>query len=128
MNPADHRRALTLLWLGLLAAPALIGLSLSLLPPDSFTPVLAATQLQWLAATGLVVGLCSLILLSRYRAEEARGDPKATRLALILGASVADAPTMLGVAYYALGGERTVFWALCASAIILIAQFRPRTY
>lgn len=128
MNQADHRRALTLLWLGLLAAPALIGLSLSLLPPGSFTPVLTTTQLQWLAATGLVVGLCSLILLSRYRAEEARGDPKATRLALILGASVADAPTMLGVAYYVLGGERAVFWALCASAIILIAQFRPRTY
>jgi hypothetical protein len=125
MSPADHRRALTLLWLGLLVAPALIGLSLSLLPPYSFTPVLAATQLQWLAAAGLVVGLSSLILLSRYRAVEARGDPKATRLALILGVSVADAPTMLGVAYFALGGERTVFWALCASAIVLIAQFRP---
>lgn len=127
MNPADHRRALNLLWLGLLAAPALIGLSLSLLPPGSFTPVLAATQLQWLVAAGLVVGLSSLILLSRYRAEEVRGDPKATRLALILGASVADAPTMLGAAYYVLGGEQTVFWALCASAFILIAQFRPGT-
>ena len=128
MNQADHRRALTLLWLGLLAAPALIGLSLSLLPPGSFTPVLTAAQLQWLAAAGLLVGVSSLSLLSRYPAQEAGGDPKAARLALILGASVADAPTMLGVAYYALGGERAVFWALCASAIILIAQFRPRTY
>ncbi|MDP3859297.1 MAG: hypothetical protein Q8Q73_16205 [Stagnimonas sp.] len=126
MRDPRNQRALTAIWLGLLFGPAAVGAGLGLLPPGSFRPVLAATALQGLVILGLALGASSLALLKRYRALESSGDELALRQALLSGAGAADLSMIFGTAYFALGGERPVFWAMCAASMVFIAMFRPR--
>ena len=126
MRDPQQVRALTTLWLGLVTAPVTVAVALGLLPAGSFKPVLAAASLQWLVILGVGLGTTSLLLLQRYRAAEATGDENAIRLALFSGAGAADLPMLFGSAYFVLGGERPVFWAMCGASMVFLALFRPR--
>ena len=126
MRDPEQLRTLTAIWFGLLFAPVTVGVSLGLLPAGTFKPALDAAALQWLVILGVGLGTTSLILLQRYRALEARDEETAIRLALLSGAGAADLPMILGTAYFVLGGERPVFWAMCAASVVFIALFKPR--
>lgn len=126
MRDPQNQRALTSIWLGLLFGPAAVGAGLGLLPPGTFRPVLTAPVLQGLVLLGLALGATSLTLLKRYRALESGSDELALRQALLTGAGAADLSMIFGTAYFALGGARPVFWAMCAASMLFIAMFRPR--
>lgn len=126
MRDPQQVRILTSLWLGLAFTPVSMAVALGLLPAGTIRPVLSATQLQWLVILGVGLGTTSLLLLRRYRALEQSGDRPAIQQALLSGAGAADLPMFFGTAYFLLGGERPVFWAMCAASVVFIALFKPR--
>lgn len=127
MRGPRNRALLASLWLGLVLSPVSVGVALGLVPAGTFRPLLSPDLLQWIVLAGVALGASSLAVLKRFRALEAGGDELALRQALLIGAGAADLSMILGVVYFSLGGERPVFWAMCAASAIFIALFRPRT-